>query len=55
MKPPKIDWSEAIKPLLKKYKKIPHPLQSKNLYQQIAMVVLSVLIKSIPTFRYRIR
>jgi endonuclease-3 len=41
MKPPKIDWSEAIKPLLKKYKNTPHPLQSKNLYQQIVMVVLS--------------
>jgi len=41
MKPPKIDWSVAIKPLLKKYKNTPHPLQSKNLYQQMAMVVLS--------------
>ena len=41
MKPPKIDWSQAIKPLLKKYKNTPHPLKSKNLYQQVAMVVLS--------------
>ena len=40
MKQPKIDWPEAIKPLLKKYKNTPHPLQSKNLYQQLVMVVL---------------
>ena len=40
-KKPKIDWPEAIKPLLKKYKNKPHPLGAKNLYQMLVMVVLS--------------
>lgn len=39
--PTKINWSEAIKPLLKKYKGKPHPLEYKNIYQLIVMVVLS--------------
>lgn len=37
----KIDWPEAIKPLLKKYKKNKHPLDYKNLYQLVVGVVLS--------------
>jgi endonuclease III len=39
--PTKINWPEAIKPLLKKYKGKPHPLEYKNIYQLIVMVVLS--------------
>ncbi|MDE3182386.1 MAG: endonuclease III [Bacteroidota bacterium] len=41
MKKPKIDWQEAIKPLLKKYKNTAHPLEAENLYQMLVMVVLS--------------
>ncbi len=41
MKKHKIDWPEAIKPLLKKYKNKPHPLEAENLYQMLVMVVLS--------------
>jgi endonuclease-3 len=36
-----IDWNEALKPLFKKYKGIPHPLEFKNPYQLIVMIVLS--------------
>lgn len=39
--PPKINWAEAIKPLLKKYKGKKHPLEYKNLYQLLVMVILS--------------
>ena len=39
--PPKINWAEAIKPLLKKYKGEKHPLEYKNVYQLLVMVVLS--------------
>ena len=39
--PPKIDWAEAIKPLLKKYKGKAHPLEYKNIYQLLVMVILS--------------
>ncbi len=39
--PAKINWEIAIKPLLKKYKKKPHPLQHHNLYECLVMVVLS--------------
>lgn len=39
--PHKIDWPEAIKPLLKKYKKNKHPLDYQNIYQLVIMVVLS--------------
>lgn len=35
------NWSEALKPLLKKYKGKPHPLEYKNLYQLVVMVILS--------------
>jgi endonuclease-3 len=41
MKQPPINWSAAIKPLLKKYKNSPHPLEAANTYQWIVMVVLS--------------
>ena len=41
MKKPEINWPEAIKPLLRKYKNKPHPLEGKNVYQFLVMVVLS--------------
>jgi endonuclease-3 len=37
----KINWPDAIKPLLKKYKNKKHPLDYKNVYQLVIMVVLS--------------
>jgi endonuclease-3 len=37
----KTDWAAAMKPLLAKYKGKPHPLDYKNLYQLVIMVVLS--------------
>ncbi|MGZ3864770.1 MAG: endonuclease III domain-containing protein [Bacteroidia bacterium] len=37
----KTDWHEAFKPLIKKYKGKPHPLEYKNLYQLVVMVILS--------------
>lgn len=37
----KVNWPEAIKPLLKKYKGKQHPLEYKDIYQLIVMVVLS--------------
>ena len=37
----KTDWSAAIRPLLKKYKGKQHPLEYKNLYQLMVMVVMS--------------
>ncbi len=37
----KINWAEAIKPLLKKYKGKKHPLDYENIYQLVIMVVLS--------------
>src|SRR4030095_8765663 len=40
-KAPKIDWKEAIKPLLKKYKNKRHPLEARNVYEIVVMVVLS--------------
>src|SRR5205809_6390474 len=39
--PSKIDWPKAIQPLLKKYKTTKHPLEYKNIYQLLVMVVLS--------------
>ncbi len=36
-----VNWSVAIKPLLKKYKNTKHPLEYKSLYQLLVMVVLS--------------
>jgi endonuclease III len=41
MKKPEINWPDAVQPLLKKYKNKPHPLEAKNLYQFLVMVVLS--------------
>jgi endonuclease-3 len=37
----KTDWSEAIRPLLQKYDQKKHPLEYKNVYQLLVMVVLS--------------
>src|SRR6478736_8481784 len=36
-----VSWPAAIKPLLEKYKGKQHPLEYKNLYQLLVMVVLS--------------
>lgn len=36
-----VDWEEKLKPLLKKYKGKKHPLDYKNTYQLLVMVVLS--------------
>jgi endonuclease III len=38
---PETNWSEAMKPLLKKYRNKPHPLNYDNLYQLLVAVVLS--------------
>jgi endonuclease-3 len=35
------NWAEAIRPLLKKYRKKKHPLDYQNIYQLVVMVVLS--------------
>ena len=35
------DWATALKPLIAKYKNKQHPLDYKNLYQLLVMVVLS--------------
>ncbi len=37
----KVNWEEAVKPLLKKYKGKQHPLEYKSIYQLLIMVVLS--------------
>lgn len=37
----KVDWARAIKPLIKKYKGKQHPLDYKNIYQLLVMVILS--------------
>jgi len=39
--PARVNWPEAIQPLLKKYKSKKHPLEYKNIYQLVVMVVLS--------------
>ena len=36
-----VDWAKAIKPLIKKYKGKRHPLEYKNIYQLVVMVILS--------------
>jgi endonuclease-3 len=52
----KIDWSVAMRPLLKKYKDKKHPLHPHSLYESIVMVVLSAqstddyINKIAPTF-----
>jgi endonuclease-3 len=37
----KINWAESLKPLLAKYKSKKHPLEYKNVYQLLVMVILS--------------
>jgi len=37
----KTNWPQALKPLLKKYKGRKHPLEYKNIYQLVVVVVLS--------------
>ncbi|MBI4931231.1 MAG: endonuclease III [Bacteroidetes bacterium] len=37
----KVNWEEAVQPLIKKYKGKKHPLDYKNLYQLVVMVILS--------------
>src|SRR5665213_1554569 len=39
--PPKINWPEAVKPLLKKYQGQKHPLNYKNNYELLVGVILS--------------
>lgn len=41
MKKQSADWTKACKKLIKKYKDHKHPLEAKNLYQMVVMVVLS--------------
>jgi endonuclease-3 len=36
-----INWAKAIKPLIKKYKGLKHPLEYKNIYQLLVMVILA--------------
>ena len=38
---PTVNWSEAVKPLLKKYRNKKHPLDYGNVYQLLVMVILS--------------
>src|SRR6187401_3597364 len=35
-----VNWPQAIKPLLQKYRGKKHPLEYKNIYQLVVMVVL---------------
>ena len=35
------NWSEKLKPLIEKYKGRKHPLEYKNNYQLLVMVILS--------------
>jgi endonuclease III len=37
----KVNWENALQPLIKKYKKTKHPLEYRNLYELLVMVVLS--------------
>jgi endonuclease-3 len=37
----KVDWAEALTPLIEKYEGKQHPLEYKNIYQLLVMVVLS--------------
>jgi endonuclease-3 len=39
--PETVNWVEAIKPLLKKYKGKKHPLEYENIYQLLVMVILA--------------
>src|SRR6187549_2863913 len=38
---PKTDWSKAFQPLLKKYKNKKHPLEYRNLYELLVVVIIS--------------
>ena len=38
---PATEWAKAVKPLIKKYKGRQHPLEYKNIYQLLVMVILS--------------
>jgi len=38
---PNINWTDALKPLIQKYRGIKHPLDYENVYQLVIMVVLS--------------
>lgn len=62
MKKSIVDWPDAMNPLIKKYKNAKHPLEARNLFEMLVMVVLSaqttdvlinqlapVLFKAIPT------
>lgn len=40
----KINWAEAVQPLIKKYKHKKHPLNYQNRYQLLVMVVLSAQV-----------
>lgn len=42
--PAKTDWAKAIQPLLKKYKDKKHPLDYKNVYQLVVLVILSAQV-----------
>jgi endonuclease-3 len=37
----KVNWADAVKPLLKKYKGKKHPLEYGNIYELLVMVILS--------------
>ena len=38
---PKVDWEKAVQPLLKKYKNKKHPLEYRNLYELLVVVIIS--------------
>jgi endonuclease-3 len=38
---PKINWEKSIQPLLKKYKNKRHPLEYRNLYELLVVVIIS--------------
>ncbi len=59
-----VDWNKAFRPLIKKYKRKKHPLEYKNLYELLVMVILSaqssdkqvnvlapVLLKAFPSMK----
>lgn len=39
--PTKTNWAAAVQPLVEKYRNKPHPLNYKNIYQLLVMVILS--------------
>ena len=38
---PDVNWADAVKPLIKKYKGKPHPLEYRTLYELLVMVLLA--------------